>query len=92
MNDKDLEGIAEYFGPISRKIFTVTPNSERATPAELSADSFKKYSDSTAVSSLREAIDLAKAEVSSGGTILITGSLYLAGEAMEVLNVTKIIM
>lgn len=92
LNDKDVSGVAEKFGPISEEAFIVTPDSKRALPAELTAEYFEPYTKVQIRSSLRDAISAAKEKAGTDGTVLITGSLYMAGEAMEVLNVSESIL
>ncbi len=92
LNDKDVHGVAEKFGLISEEAFIVTPDSKRALPAELTAKSFESYTKVQICSSLRDAISAAKDKAGTDGVVLITGSLYMAGEAMEVLNVSESIL
>lgn len=92
LNDKDVNGLAEKFGPVSEEAFIVTPDSKRALPAELTAESFEPYTKVQICSSLSDAISAAKDKAGRDGVVLITGSLYMAGEAMEVLNVSESIL
>ena len=92
LKDKDVKSVAEEFGQISKEVFTVEPNTGRALPAELTAESFESYTKVQICSSLREAIFAAKDKAGTDGVVLITGSLYIAGEAMEVLNVSESIL
>lgn len=92
LKDKDVKSVAEEFGQISKEVFTVEPNTGRALPAELTSESFESYTKVQICSSLREAISLAKEKAGLDGVVLITGSLYMAGEAMEVLNVSESVL
>lgn len=92
LSDKDVNGVAAKFGPVSEEAFIVTPDSKRALPAELTAESFEPYTKVQICSSLRDAISAAKDKAGRDGVVLITGSLYMAGEAMEVLNVSESIL
>lgn len=92
LSDKDVNGVAAKFGPVSEEAFIVTPDSKRALPAELTAEFFEPYTKVQIYSSLRDAISAAKDKAGRDGVVLITGSLYMAGEAMEVLNVSESIL
>ena len=92
LKDKDVKAVAEKFGAISEKAFIVTPDSKRALSAEQASKYFEPYTKVQICPSLKCAISAAKENAGSNGTILITGSLYMAGEAMEVLNVSESIL
>ena len=92
LKDKDVKAVAEKFGAISEKAFIVTPDSKRALSAEQASKYFELYTKVQICPSLKCAISAAKENAGSNGTILITGSLYMAGEAMEVLNVSESIL
>lgn len=69
LRDKDYKGIVDVLVPIAKHVITVTPNSDRALPGG------KKIAEA-----LEEAIKMAQ----DNTAILVTGSLYLAGEALNV--------
>jgi dihydrofolate synthase / folylpolyglutamate synthase len=87
LNDKDLSGMAAALGPISFRVFAARPKTHRAYSAEDVATAFREYAESTAVPSVREAIDAALAAARPDEIILITGSIYTAGEALDHLGV-----
>ena len=89
LKDKDVQKLAQEFAPRAQKVFLTTPQSPRALPAAVAKEAFQPYVDAEVVSSLAAAITAARQAAGRDGTILITGSLYMAGEAMEVLNVTE---
>ena len=89
LKDKDEQKLAQEFAPRAQKVFLTTPQSPRALPAAVAKEAFQPYVDAEVVSSLAAAITAARQAAGRDGTILITGSLYMAGEAMEVLNVTE---
>ncbi|MDR0778974.1 MAG: bifunctional folylpolyglutamate synthase/dihydrofolate synthase [Methanomassiliicoccaceae archaeon] len=81
--DKDADQICRSLSKISSNIVITAPSSERAMPPERLAEIMKKYScDVSVKEDLREAID----SVRGKGTVLITGSLHMAGEAMSYLR------
>ncbi len=92
LRDKDVKSVAEKFGSISEEAFITEPDTKRALPAEMTSKSFEPYTKVQIRSSLRDAISAAKEKAGADGTVLITGSLYMAGEAMEVLNVSENIL
>ncbi len=85
LRDKDFQPMCELLAPLAARILAVPVNSERtATPQEL-AEACRRANPDAQIeecASLREA--LARAEQDS--LLVITGSLYLIGEAMELLE------
>jgi len=89
MTDKRLAEIAQTLFPVADLLILTRPRNPRAanmghlldlaTPF-LSADRI------VTLSSVREAIDEAKRLTPADGTICVTGSLYLVGETLEILN------
>jgi dihydrofolate synthase / folylpolyglutamate synthase len=79
LSDKDYFTMLKILEPISREVFFVPISSERAAmPGELAAVSGMPH---RIFSSVKDAID------ASSGRTLITGSLFLVGEALESLGV-----
>ena len=78
LKDKDYATVLKNLLPIAKNIITVTPKSDRAldgkTLKELITNKPVEYK-----KSLQEALDA----ISSESPALITGSLYLAGEALR---------
>lgn len=83
LNDKDLAGMAAALGPLASHAYTCRPNSHRAYDPEDIAVAFRAYASATTVRSVREAIEAALADVRPEEAILITGSIYTAGEALD---------
>ena len=85
MEDKDWDLMCEILAPLAARIFCVAVSSERsADPAQL-REACRRTSSEAEVrvcASLREALEAAAAEP----FVVIAGSLYLVGEAMEQLN------
>ena len=85
LQDKKWETICEILAPLAKKIIFVPVSSERsATPAELARALCKKNPavEVTALESLRAALDFSARD----SLLVITGSLYLVGEALEILQ------
>jgi len=78
--DKSADEICKHMSRTASRIVVTSPNSERAMPAERLAEIMRRYSNDVSVENgIGEAID----SVIGKGTILITGSLNMAGEAMS---------
>ncbi|MCL2712759.1 MAG: bifunctional folylpolyglutamate synthase/dihydrofolate synthase, partial [Methanomassiliicoccaceae archaeon] len=85
--DKSAEDICKTLSRISSKVIVTEPNSERALPSEELTEIMKRYSDKVFTEkNLEKAIDSAKGKRISDETILITGSLHMAGEAISYLE------
>ncbi len=89
-SDKDIEGIGANLLPISSKVFFTRANTPRATaPADL-RKKFQNYNKKTITTrNVAEAVELARQEASPQDLILVTGSLYVVGEALQSLNKKK---
>ena len=85
--DKDLGSIAGSLGPHARRVIACRPKSHRAYHADEVASAFRRYAPSEVVPVVAEAIDRALSEASSDDLVLITGSIYTAGEALAHLGV-----
>jgi dihydrofolate synthase/folylpolyglutamate synthase len=82
--DKDLTSYANTLAPLTAHSISTRPKSERAYPPEEVTLTFKKLGISSEViedvpAAIRRGLDLA----SRDRPLLITGSLYLAGEALQ---------
>jgi dihydrofolate synthase/folylpolyglutamate synthase len=88
LQDKDWEAICRILSPLaSRILLTPVPSERTADPTELSA-ACQRANPSISVQpypSLRAAVS----ETSSEPFVLISGSLYLVGEALELLQVSE---
>ncbi|MGQ0798303.1 MAG: bifunctional folylpolyglutamate synthase/dihydrofolate synthase [Methanobacteriota archaeon] len=82
LEDKDLEAFAESLGPRSKRVFACRPKTHRAFPAEQVAATFRPYVDAAVVPGVGDAIDEALCEAGPDDVVLITGSIYTAGEAL----------
>jgi len=84
-SDKSADEICRSMARAASRIVVTSPDSERAMPAERLAEIMRRYSNDVSVKdNIGEAID----SVTGNGTILITGSLNMAGEAMSWLRRT----
>jgi dihydrofolate synthase/folylpolyglutamate synthase len=87
LQDKDWRHICETLAPMAARIFTVPVASERTADArELAAAcrAANPAAEIAACDSLRRALDRA----ASDRFVVVTGSLYLVGEALELLGLS----
>ncbi|MDT4899070.1 MAG: dihydrofolate synthase / folylpolyglutamate synthase [Acidobacteriota bacterium] len=89
MRDKDLTEIAATLFPIARQLILTRPSNPRSASTEMLARFVPTDFDPdnlTLVSSIAEALKTAYRETPPGGLICITGSLYLVGEAIQMID------
>ncbi len=80
--DKKWEEICTILAPVAERVFTVPVASERSAEADALATAFRVARpglEAVAAANLTEALNACK----DGHFVLITGSLYLVGEALE---------
>jgi dihydrofolate synthase/folylpolyglutamate synthase len=87
LNDKDLDGMAAALGPLASRVYAGRPKSHRAFDPEEVALAFRAYSESVSMPTIRAAMDLAISTATPDDVVLITGSIYTAGEALDHLGV-----
>lgn len=87
MKGKDVTAIAEVlFSKADKLILTQPSNSRSMTAVELRDLVPAAVGPLHLTDTVREALDLAVEITAAGGLILVTGSLYLVGEAKKILN------
>jgi dihydrofolate synthase/folylpolyglutamate synthase len=86
LNDKDLPGIAAALGPLASRVYACRPKTPRAFGGDEVAIAFRSYAESACIPAVRDAIDAAISAAASEDIILITGSIYTAGEALDHLS------
>jgi dihydrofolate synthase/folylpolyglutamate synthase len=97
MSDKDISGTMSPLLPLASEIIFTAPNYGRAaSPQKLAEIASRMGFSSKVANSVRDAIEIAKdrakeqkggrAEEKTSGLILITGSFYTIGEALEILG------
>ena len=83
LNDKSADLICASLSKAASEVIVTSPNSERAMPAAKLAEIMNKYSDKVSMTDdVPASVRMAKGR----GTVLITGSLHTAGEAMTYLK------
>jgi len=81
MRDKSIEEIAGILFPLAGDLLLTAPDNSRAVRPEALAEIAGR---GEIVASVAQAIDLARTRASADDVILITGSLFLAGEARAI--------
>ena len=79
LKDKDYNKIADILFPIAKRIITVTPDTKRALPG----DNIISDRPITYIQKLTDAMEEAERSADYDSAILVTGSLYLVGEAFS---------
>lgn len=87
LNDKDLKGMAAALGPLASRVYAGRPKTHRAFDAEDVALAFRPYAESVSMPTIKVAIDSAISTARPEEVVLITGSIYTAGEALDHLGV-----
>jgi dihydrofolate synthase/folylpolyglutamate synthase len=88
LRDKDFSAMCETLAPLARRVVLTPVKSKRtATPDELIA-ACRRINPAAAIAAASSLAD-ALGQVANESLILITGSLYLVGEAMELLKLSS---
>ena len=93
MRDKDVGAIVEILFPVAETLVLTQPNNERAMDAAELKTMAMKYSSVQKIistSSVSDALAEVEGVSDPNSIILITGSLYLVGEAQRLLSQSKI--
>jgi len=87
--NKDLPTILHNISNITKRVIFTSSNHPHATNPKYLSEIFKSYSDNGNIKTTRnanEALEIA-INLSEGEPILITGSLYLVGNILDILNI-----
>ncbi len=85
--DKDVSGCIRALAPRASHFWAVGIHNHRAMPAPQLAELIASTGRPVVVADLGEALDAARAWAkANGGLVCIAGSLYLAGEVLEILE------
>jgi dihydrofolate synthase/folylpolyglutamate synthase len=83
LDDKDLAVFAEHLGPLASRLVIAKPETPRAYPPEEIARAFAaRVADHVIVPKVPEAVDRAVSMAGEDGLVVVTGSIYTAGEAL----------
>ena len=88
MNGKDIAQMAELLVPLAETVVLTRPENSRAMPSAQLAAIARSFGSQNIreTNSVAEAIKIAQDVTPPGGTILVTGSLYLVGETKRLLK------
>ncbi|MBC8032466.1 MAG: bifunctional folylpolyglutamate synthase/dihydrofolate synthase [Pyrinomonadaceae bacterium] len=89
MNDKRLEEIAEVLFPLADLLILTQPDNPRAARVDELVELAARFVSPDKIvssNSVPEAVALAKSLTQPDGTVCVTGSLYLVGETMAIMN------
>ncbi len=81
LEDKDLSGIVSKLAPICRELILTEPDSKRAFRVEDAAEALQGVVTVRAIKPVSDAVEAAINEADNRDVVLVTGSLYTAGEA-----------
>ena len=88
MRDKAVREIAEILFPLAERVIaTRAENPRSATPEEVIEAALRTHAEMEACSTVGEAIERARLVSGRDGVVVVTGSIYIVGEAMHVLGV-----
>jgi len=88
MRDKAIGEIAEILFPLAERVIaTHADNPRSATPDEIREAATRTSTDIEEVSDVASAVERASSFAGPQGVVVITGSIYIVGEAMRALGV-----
>ena len=86
LNDKDLDGIASALGPIAARIVATRPKTPRAFEPQDLEKAFGGKAPVSIVPDVKDAVRKALEVATSDDAIIVAGSIYTVGEALELLG------
>jgi dihydrofolate synthase/folylpolyglutamate synthase len=86
LNDKDLAGIARALGPLAAKVIATKPKTPRAFEPDALRAAFETHAPVAIVPGVPAAVTEAMATASRDDVIVVAGSIYTIGEALEFLG------
>lgn len=90
LSDKDIDGISRSLASIASKMVLTEPGSERAMPMDRVKSVMCRYMDDVrCASDVGSAIEEAL-KIRDDGMVLVTGSLFMAGDALKWLRKTSV--
>jgi dihydrofolate synthase / folylpolyglutamate synthase len=87
--DKDVAGIGKHLIPLAKKCIVTRADNPRALPTADMVDRLKEFSAPALfvqTQSVSDALDAARQAAGKEDTIIITGSLFIVGEARQLLT------
>ena len=88
MRDKAIAEIAEILFPLAERVIVTQANNPRsATPDEIRQAAARASAEIETAANVPAALDRARVVAGPQGLVVITGSIYIVGEAMQALGV-----
>jgi len=89
MRDKAISEMTEILFPLADRVFATRPENPRsASPEEIQLAGSRTGAEIELVSDIGAALDRARQAAAPEAVIVVTGSIYLVGQAMSLLRVT----
>ena len=86
LNDKDLAGIADALGPLASRVSATRPKTPRAFEPEDLRRAFGGYAPVEVVPEVKDAVMKALDSAATDDVVVVAGSIYTIGEALELLG------
>src|SRR5579872_208456 len=88
LRDKAISEMAEILFPVAERVIATAPENPRAaSPEEIQSAAARTGAMVEAIGGVNNAVERARSLAGNDGVIVITGSIYLVGEAMQALGV-----
>jgi dihydrofolate synthase/folylpolyglutamate synthase len=88
MSDKAISEMTEILFPLAERVIVTRPGNPRsASPEEIQLAGSRTGAEIELVPEIGAALDRARQAAADGAVIVVTGSIYLVGEAMRLLGV-----
>jgi dihydrofolate synthase / folylpolyglutamate synthase len=88
MRDKAIGEMTEILFPLAERVVATQPENPRAaSPEEIQQAATRTGAEIEAVAEVRAALDRARELAAANSVVVVTGSIYLVGEAMSLLGV-----
>ena len=89
MRDKAISEMTEILFPLAERVIATRPGNPRsASPDEIQQAGSRTGAEIEAVAEVAAALDRARQAASPQAVIVVTGSIYLVGEVMRLLEVS----
>jgi dihydrofolate synthase / folylpolyglutamate synthase len=88
MRDKAISEMTEILFPLAQGVIAARPENPRAaSPEEIVQAASRTGAEIEEAEEVKAALETARVAAGTGGVIVVTGSIYLVGEAMQLLGV-----
>jgi dihydrofolate synthase/folylpolyglutamate synthase len=88
MRDKAISEMTEILFPLAQRVIATRPENPRAAaPEEIVQAASRAGADIEEAAEVKTALEIARGAAGTGDVVVVTGSIYLVGEAMQLLGV-----